>query len=230
MQTRAKDVALGIGDWLVIAKQEAHRLRLSSEDAEDCALIFIEKHLLGSRYAQHGVDPAWVRRCARNHAIDFHRVQARRCQHEVNWQPSEEGFASNVPLDLSDHAPSPLVNLLHDECYGGLLDAIFELQSEPLVLFVRRYWATNLWKRWPPKRAKRPKHCERYFTAPPAASAACWDDAAGAKRIFAFTSPPPCVDESGKIARPVWEVRLVSPVGSYQNWAASAPASTRRNP
>lgn len=139
MRTRDKDAAFGVGDWLVIAKREARRLRLSSEDAEDCALTFIEKHLLGSRCAQHGVDPAWVRRCARNHAIDFHRAQTRRYQHETNKQPSEEGFAPDVALDLPAHVPSPLADLLHNECHDALLDAILQLDGEPLVLFIRRY-------------------------------------------------------------------------------------------
>lgn len=136
-------------------------LGLTNDDAEDCAMEFVLQVLIvgGERLMwppnqehveEGGYNQAWLRRCALNHARDWHRRLRRGQTHEQGW-PDAGAVGGDLTLSgaLTDAAtwespdPSPGAEsiLLQAECRQQLLTGLACLGAEARDLLVRHHMA-----------------------------------------------------------------------------------------
>lgn len=113
--------------YLVAYSQARHR-GLGREDAQDCAMEFVQRLVkLSPRPA--GLDsPAWVMRCAQNHAISFARSLQRRRKHEQAAAPTPP---------VATPGPGPKTLALRRELWQQLFAVLKQLTPLQRELFVR---------------------------------------------------------------------------------------------
>lgn len=129
-------------EWFCRVRSIARQQGMSVEDAEDCAITFVERHwfLRGEKTIPSG---GWLLRCARNYVLDCLRAQNRLRRHETAWpltQAEEDSGSDGTPRlwEPADSAGEcPLGMLLREECWAHLIVALDRLEPEPRRLLVR---------------------------------------------------------------------------------------------
>lgn len=137
------------GEILAITRRAALRSGLGSEDAEDCALAFVGRVLLddseaalrppGSSPKASGFCPAWVWRCAVNHARDVRRRQRRMAEAERPWPEIENPDGGVAPWDPPADTPGPEALLLRRRASEAVRRAIGRLSSDSGAAFLRHH-------------------------------------------------------------------------------------------
>ncbi len=124
-------------------RASARQYRLQEVEAEDCAATFVEKiyrysaNLAGSGSAPPA-SPAWMRRCALNHASNFARDLRRRSQYELACGELSHG-REHTAGDVRKGSQSPDAMLLRDEFWVTIRGALNSLTPEPRAMFVRHH-------------------------------------------------------------------------------------------
>lgn len=126
-----------LDDALRLAQRCSRRAGLNAEDAEDCAAQFVERMLTASPPTSNA--GAWLRRCARNHIVDYMRARGRRLTHECRWPETISGSGQSVASDFPDGAPGADANLLRDEFWRCLMAALAQLDPVPQQIFLRHH-------------------------------------------------------------------------------------------
>jgi len=129
---------------LKLARSVARRRGLTHEDAEDCAAEFAERMLARPECAAHvGPDghcfPAWLHRCAENHATDFCRAKLRLAMREQAWPETAPHDGPPLARDRADDAPTPEAQLLRKEFWQRLTAALGRLPPLMRELLVRHH-------------------------------------------------------------------------------------------
>lgn len=124
-----------LGDALVLVRRYGRRAGLDVEDAEDCAAQFVERMLMISPPASGA--GMWLRRCARNHAIDCVRAQKRRLTHECCWPETVSDGGQPSAWDYPDGRRDVDADLMRDEFWQRLLVALAQLDLVPQQIFLR---------------------------------------------------------------------------------------------
>ncbi len=137
------------GEILAIARRAALRSSLGTEDAEDCALAFVGRVLLddgeaalrppGSSPEASGFCPAWVWRCAVNHACNVRRRQRQLAEAERPWPEIENTEGGVAPWDPPADTPGPEALLLRRQASEAVRRAIGRLSSDSGAAFLRHY-------------------------------------------------------------------------------------------
>lgn len=112
----------------LVAYNQARRKGLGREDAQDCAMEFVQR-LVKLTPRPAGLDsPAWVLRCAQNHTTSFVRVLQRRLSHERSTAPTPPVAAPG---------PGPKTLALRRELWQQLFAVLNQLTPLQRELFVR---------------------------------------------------------------------------------------------
>ena len=126
-----------------LARDCAGQHRLSPSDAEDCAIVFVEKMCVEQALLlkQHQHSPGftvWLNVCARNHVRDYCRQQARVCKIESPL-PEQEILDSATLNHIHDEQCQPCAFALRSELKRRLERAATELTPEARSLFLRHF-------------------------------------------------------------------------------------------
>lgn len=124
---------------LRVAHGYARRLQLSQDDAEDCAMEFVVCLLMQRRGQRRGDEASltsslsWVRRCARNHALNYHRALTRTSQHLASDVPAMALAGLSAVLGMTGPEEACLLGELSDR----LGQALALLSVSQLHIFLR---------------------------------------------------------------------------------------------
>lgn len=134
-----RQASQSIDDLLRVSRFQANQLGLDGEDMEDCAIEFVEHMLLPRtrNRTQHLATPwtaAYVHRCARNHAIDYHRKLRRKCDRQVFSSGNDATPECDFDVDSS-----PDTALLYAEFWGIMRSSFGQLGDVAHDLVIQRY-------------------------------------------------------------------------------------------
>lgn len=135
MKTDTDAASLGNGRTLADTRRRARRLGLSPEDADDCAVAFVEREL--RREAGGGALSSRQPVCAENFVRDFRRVLVRRWLHERSWQENARLGEPPAAPDLPDTAPGPESCLLRGEFWRAMRVVLKHLDPVQRKMFLR---------------------------------------------------------------------------------------------
>lgn len=136
MKTDAAVASLGNGRMLADTRRRARCLGLSPEDADDCAVAFVEREL---RRETGGVFSSRQPVCAENFVRDFRRILLRRRLHEYSWQGTARTGEPPTVLDSPDSAPGPEGCLLRREFWREVRPVLKRLDPLPRKLLIRHH-------------------------------------------------------------------------------------------
>lgn len=129
--------AAHIRHLLAVAHHHATRNGLSSDDADDCALTFVEAHFASTPPPSIRCPEAWWNTCARRHVLSYKRALTRRGRHECPWPEPADLFTAPTAFDPPSDAPDPENALLQNECWQKALELLSELTKEQCSFWVR---------------------------------------------------------------------------------------------
>jgi RNA polymerase sigma factor (sigma-70 family) len=122
-------------------------LAFTTTDAEDCLKGFFARMWRDGHCILAGKSPAdgpcnrWLlmRRCARNHVIDFARQLAARRRHELFWPMICDG-GEGVAWEAPDSGSDPDTALWRNRTVGALDQAMAQITRRQRDLLVRHYY------------------------------------------------------------------------------------------
>lgn len=115
-----------------VAYQQARRIGMKLEDAQDCAMDFVVRLLKPENPTAPSV--AWLHRCAYNHACSFRRTIVRRQKHESS---SSEPYHEEVAQAFGGYRPGPKTLMMRKELWKQITKALEQLTANQRELFVR---------------------------------------------------------------------------------------------
>lgn len=132
-------------EMLHVAHSCASQIGLSADDAEDCAISFVERMLIDSeekvlrspdKRSEVGTfSLQWVRHCALNHARNFRRHNSIIQSHESHWPDSETCQSSPELLRILRNV-SPEAFLLRNEYWRSIASVMAHLEPMPRELLL----------------------------------------------------------------------------------------------
>lgn len=130
--------AVRLRHLLDVARRYAARAGLSHEDAEDCAITFVETHLFCPPPSNVRCPEAYLRRAARKHALCYKRGLTRRLTHECTWPDAAGSDDPGVKFDPAAPAPGPEDAVLQQECRLQVFESIFDLDETRQEFWTQR--------------------------------------------------------------------------------------------
>jgi RNA polymerase sigma factor (sigma-70 family) len=129
---------------LRVARFHAGRRGLTADEAEDCAVAFVERMLRKAGQAVPRELPghcfaAWLHRCAANFATSYCRARAPLGQNECPWPETLDANGSRQPWDCADNALTPEASLLREEFWRRMTAALEQLSPAMRELLVRHH-------------------------------------------------------------------------------------------
>jgi RNA polymerase sigma factor (sigma-70 family) len=125
-----------------IAYQQANRMSLQREEAEDCAMEFMRR-VLSLPPTTRPTAPftpetlLWLHRCARNHASNHVRRLARRRQTERTWTECFGAAAERFSQSCMARGAGPRTLTMRGELWRQVRAALKQLSPSQRELFVR---------------------------------------------------------------------------------------------
>ena len=113
------------------------RAGLNVEDTEDCAVHFAQ-WMLTTKLPAPPLG-AWMRKCARNHVINYLRGRRVRLMHECHWPETVSDKGQPVKWDCQDESPGVEAELLQDELWRLLMAGLAELAPVPQQVFLSHH-------------------------------------------------------------------------------------------
>ena len=127
-----------------ILRAYARRARLSTDNARDCEIEFVERlwrsGACGMRLGSAGMcRVALLRRCASNWVTSYGRRLARLAGHEMSWPSASASDGMALPLDITDSSPGPDFAPVRAEFWSRVSHALEELEHRQQELIVRHH-------------------------------------------------------------------------------------------